>query len=60
MAYLVAVGLTPYFHKELLREISDYNFVLCIDEALIRVAQKGQMDIIIHYWPEELLEVKIR
>ena len=59
MAYLVAFGLTPYFHKEFLREISDNSFVLCIDKALKRIAQKGQMKIIIHYWPEESLEFKV-
>ena len=50
----------PIYHKELLCEIYDNSFVLCIDEALNRVAQKGQMDIIIHYWPEESPEVKVR
>ncbi|KAK5648365.1 hypothetical protein RI129_003257 [Pyrocoelia pectoralis] len=50
-AYTTTFGLAPFFKEKLLREI---NFcdkcVVCFDESLNKVSQKGQMDIVIRFW----------
>lgn len=60
MAYLVAFGLSPYFHKHLIQEISDTKYVICMDEAMNSIAQKGQMDLIIRYWHSGKNVVQVR
>ncbi|GBM79337.1 hypothetical protein AVEN_32951-1 [Araneus ventricosus] len=60
IAYIATFGLAPYFYLSLLKEIRSSHFVLCFDEALNRVSQKGQTDVIIRYWPENSNRVKVR
>lgn len=61
MAYVIAFGLSPYFHKELLDSFGEnMKFVICMDEALNKISQKTQMDLIIRYWPENCSEVQVR
>lgn len=60
MAYLIAFGLSPFFYKELLNSISNVKFVICMDEALNKISQKNQMDLVIRYWPENSIEVQVR
>lgn len=51
MSYLVTFGLAPFFNQILLKEIADCaKYVICFDEALNKIAQKGQMDLVIRYW----------
>lgn len=58
-AYLVLFGLAPYFENliEKYLKTSKY-YVVCFDESLNKVAQKGQMDICVRYWDESDNEVK--
>lgn len=61
MAYVIAFGLSPYFYKELLKSFGgNIKYVICMDEALNKVSQKNQMDLIIRYWPESCSEVQVR
>ncbi|XP_063243684.1 uncharacterized protein LOC134542976 [Bacillus rossius redtenbacheri] len=51
ISYTIVYGLAPYFHKELLQEISQCDFfVISFDESLNKIAQKEQMDIVIRFW----------
>jgi hypothetical protein len=50
-AYSIVHGRAPFFKETLDQQIRDCQvFVACFDEALNRVAQRGQMDIVIRYW----------
>lgn len=54
MAYVISYGLAPYFHGQLVRSVQKCTrFVVCFDEALNRVSQRGQMDVVIRYWDDE-------
>ena len=53
VAYTIVHGLASYFCEQLLTEVQDSQFfVTCFDEALNKVAQKGQMDIVIRFWDD--------
>lgn len=50
-SYIVSYGLAPYFQEELLKNLRGCReFVICFDEALNRISQRGQMDIVVRYW----------
>lgn len=50
-AYTICFGLAPLFRNELFTIISSVEtFVICFDESLNKVVQKGQMDIHIRFW----------
>ena len=54
VAYTIVHGLAPYFAEKLVSSINECAFyVACFDEALNKIAQKGQMDIVIRYWDRE-------
>ena len=54
LAYVVTHGLGPYFHTRLTAMLNSCSeYVVCFDEALNRVVQRGQMDIIMRYWDTE-------
>jgi len=60
-AYSIVHGLAPYFRGRLEEDIKKSPvFVACFDEALNRVAQRSQMDIVIRYWSEEAQQVQSR
>ena len=49
--YAIYCGLSPYSSAELLRSIKNCGpVVVCFDEALNKIVQKCQMDIIIRYY----------
>lgn len=51
VGYTIAFGLFPAFKKELVDNISDVDDLsLCFDEALNRIAQRCQLDLIVKYW----------
>jgi hypothetical protein len=51
IAYVVTHGLAPYFHGILTKTLNSCSeYVVCFDEALNEISQKGQMDIVIRYW----------
>jgi hypothetical protein len=53
-AYSIVHGLAPYFKNKLDEDIKKCPvFVACFDEALNKIAQRGQMDIVIRYWSKE-------
>lgn len=50
-AYIIHFGLAPYFKAELDASIMETNeYVICFDEALNKIAQMGQMDILIRFF----------
>ena len=58
IAYYITYGLAPYFHNELLRVVLKCSkFVVCFDEAMNRIVQRGQMDIVLRFWNNETNEV---
>src|SRR6267154_5397540 len=60
-AYSIVHGLAPYFKEKLDEEITKCPiFVACFDEAFNRIAQRGQMDIMIRYWSEDNNQVSTR
>jgi len=60
-AYSIVHGLAPYFKEKLDEDIKKCPiFVACFDEALNKIAQRGQMDIVIRYWSEDSNQVATR
>jgi hypothetical protein len=54
MAYLIHYGLAPYFKDNLEDKLKKCPaFVVAFDEAHNKIAQKGQMDVIIRFIDEE-------
>lgn len=61
LGYYITFGLGPYFNEKLENSIIRCNFfVACFDEALNKISQKGQMDIVIRYWDEDKNVVQTR
>ena len=51
VAYTVVYGLAPYFQLALTDAVRKCDvFVACFDEAFNRIAQRGQMDIVLRFW----------
>lgn len=59
-SYCILFGLSVYISEKLLADIRTCNkFVVCFDEALNKVAQRGQMDIFIRFWSNhDLVETR--
>ena len=54
MSYYITYGLGPYFHNALLRTVVKCpKIVVCFDEAMNRVSQRGQMDVVLRFWNPE-------
>src|SRR5664279_3244476 len=61
VAYTIVHGLAPYFADELVTSINECSFfVACFDEALNKIAQKGQMDVVIRFWENKSNTVATR
>ena len=60
IAYNIAFGIAPYFENQLLEELRDKQFVICFDEALNKVVQRGQMDLVVKYWSDTQNKVSTR
>jgi len=61
VAYTIVHGLAPYFSENLMEALQDCTyFVACFDEALNKIAQRGQMDIAIRFWDNSCDKVATR
>jgi hypothetical protein len=61
LSYCVTYGLAPYFHGNLLRSVKKCSsYVLCFDEAMNKISQSGQMDVVIRFWDDTRNEVASR
>lgn len=60
MSYIICYGLAPFFQQSLQKSVSNKKFVVCFDEALNRISQKCQMDLIIRYWCDSTNRVSTR
>ena len=57
-AYMINHGLAPYFRDTLIEKVQKCNyFVICFDESLNKVVQRGQMDLCIRYFDDSTLRV---
>lgn len=60
-AYVVSYGLGPYFQEQLSTKVSKCPyFAISFDESLNKVAQKGQMDVVVRFWNDATNEVATR
>lgn len=58
MSYLIHHGLASYFRESLLQKLRKCPwFVVSFDEAINRISQRGQMDLIIRYFEDETKKV---
>ena len=49
--YIINYGLATYFSNELKDKLRQYdNFVICFDESLNKIAQRGQMDVFVRFF----------
>lgn len=54
LSYVITHGLGPYLQEELTMYVQKQEyFAISFDESLNKVAQKGQMDLIIRFWRDE-------
>lgn len=59
--YIISYGLAPYFRDLLQKSIDGLDsFVICFDEALNKISQRGQMDIHIRFWDKVLGRISTR
>lgn len=59
-SYFVCYGMAPYFHTKLLDLLKRTKFVACFDESLNKIAQRGQMDIVVRFWNKKTETVDTR
>ena len=59
LAYLIAHGLAPFFHDELLK-LFPSKYVICFDDAFNEISKKGQMDIVIKFWGSSMNKLCFR
>jgi hypothetical protein len=51
ISYIISFGLAPYLHQALIDNVKQSEEItVCFDEALNKIAQRGQMDVHIRYW----------
>ncbi|KAH6947963.1 hypothetical protein HPB50_022279 [Hyalomma asiaticum] len=61
VGYTICHGIVPYFRNMLLSSLINVPYlVVCFDEALNKVTQKQQMDVLIRYWDAADNSVKTR
>lgn len=61
IGYVTVFGLGPFFQEKLSSTLQKcIFFAVSLDESLNRIAQKGQMDIIVRYWDPSLNIVSTR
>lgn len=61
VAYVVSYGLGPYFRSQLISALNGCSeYVICFDEALNKVVQHGQMDLVVHFWDDSSQRVSSR
>jgi hypothetical protein len=60
-SYLINFAIAPYFHEKLLLSATGATaYVICFDESLNEIAQRGQMDLIIRFWDDDKQQVATR
>lgn len=60
-SYVICYGLAPYFKDQLDQNLQNCKkFVVCFDESLNKIAQKGQMDLLIRFFNEKTQQVDTR
>lgn len=53
LSYVITYGLGPYFQEQLTNTVRKCDFFcLSLDESLNKIAQKGQMDIIVRFFDD--------
>jgi len=61
LSYVITHGLATYFHSDLTKTLNSCSeYVVCFDEALNKVAQRGQMDIVVRFWDNKTQLVTAR
>lgn len=61
LSYIIAFGLAPFFKKQLIQQLSTASsYIVCFDEAMNNISQKGQMDVLIQFWDETANRVAIK
>lgn len=61
IGYVTVFGLGPFFQHKLSDALQKCTFfAVSLDESLNRIAQKGQMDIIVRYWDPSMSTVSTR
>jgi len=59
--YTITHGLASNFKENLDNDIEKCPaYIACYDEALNKISQRGQMDIVIHYWSDDTNQVATR
>jgi len=57
-SYIINYGLAKFFAQELKDKLkSTESFVICFDESLNRVVQRGQMDLVVRYFDDAANQV---
>lgn len=60
-SYTICFGLAPFFKNDLLTVLSSLeSYVICFDESLNKVVKKGQMDIHVRFWQQNVNTVATR
>lgn len=53
LSYLITFAIAPYYQDNLFEKLqSSKHYVVCFDEALNKVAQKGQMNMHVIFYDE--------
>ena len=61
LAYMITYGLGPYFQNVVVREVkTSLWYAASFDESLNKVAQQGQMDIVLRYWNSDANSVSTK
>jgi len=49
VSYIVSFGLAPYLYQAVIDGVKLSELTICFDEALNKIAQRGQMDLHVIY-----------
>ena len=61
VSYVIAHGIAPYFRMKLDQDLKGCkHIVVCFDEALNSIVQRGQMDLVIRFWNHSTMKVSTR
>ena len=53
MGYLILYGIFPYFQTKLQQSLRGVkHIVVCFDESLNKISQRGQMDVVVRFFDE--------
>ena len=61
IGYSILHSLGPYFKRLLIEQLNQSPWlIVCFNESLNKKSQTCQMDLLIRYWNEEKIQVKVR